>query len=195
MQKIPPGPKTVLFNGIVVGEVISTGDTSHDAAVIRRFLKSKGIHKEPSLFQAIQNQAFAFANTSAYLYEKDLRRSPRKGVSIVPFVVNSAFGIELYLKALAQKHGVALRGHELMKLYDALPSAALVEVEAVTPKCAANRALGEPPDFVAYLKNLNNTFVEWRYSYELESTGEVHIEPTIFVMEVLHEACRLPEKA
>lgn len=195
MRKVPPGPKTVLLNGIVVGEVMSTGDTVHDAEVVRQFLKSKGLHKETSLFQAIQSQAFAFANTSAYLYERDLRRSPRKGVSAVPFVVNSAFGIELYLKALAQKHGVALRGHELMKLYEALPSAALVEIDAVTPRCAANRALEEPPDFVAYLRSLKDTFVEWRYSYELERTGAVHIEPTIFVMEVLHEACRLPTAA
>jgi hypothetical protein len=38
-------------------------------------------------------------------------------------------------------------------------------------------------------------YVDWRYSYELEKTGPVHIEPTIFVMEVLHEACRLTPNA
>ena len=195
MRKPSPGPKTVLLNGIVVGEVVSTGDLEHDAEAVRQFLKSKGLHKEISLYQAIYNQAVAFANTSAYLYERDLRRSPRKGVSAVPFVVNAAFGIELYLKALAQKHGLALRGHELIKLYEALPSKAHMEIEAVTPKCAANRALDEAPNFLAYLKNLNSTFVEWRYSYELERTGAVHIEPTIFVMEVLHEACGLAPAA
>jgi hypothetical protein len=195
MRNVPPGPKTVLLNGIAVGEVVSTGDIGSDAEAVQQFLKSKGLHKEVSPFQAVFNQALAFANTSAYLYERDLRRSPRNGISAVPFVVNAAFGIELYLKALAQKHGVSLRGHELLKLHKALPRNALVEITAVTPRCAANRALGEPPDFLAYLKNLNNTFVEWRYSYELERTGAVHIEPTIFVMEVLHEACRLPTAA
>lgn len=190
MRKINPVPKTVLLNGIVVGEVLSIGDTEHDVEAVRQFLKSKGLHKEVSLFQAIFNQAFAFANTSAYLYERDLRCSPRKGVSVAPFVVNATFSIELYLKALAQKHGVSLRGHELVKLYKALPSIALAEIESVTPRCAANRSLGEPPDFLAYLTDLNNTFIEWRYSYEVERTGTVHIEPTIFVMEVLHEACR-----
>ena len=182
----------MLLNGIIVGEVVSTGDTERDAETVRQFLKSKGLHKEISLYQAIYNQAVAFANTSAYLYERDLRRSPRKGISAVPFVVNAAFGIELYIKALAQKHGVALRGHELVKLYEALPAPALAQIEAVTPKCAANRALGETPDFPVYLASLNSTFVDWRYSYELEKTGPVHIEPTIFVMEVLHEACSLP---
>lgn len=195
MSKIPPGLKTVLLNGIAVGQVQSSGDTECDAETVRQLLKSKGLHREGSLFQAIFNQALAFANTSAHLYERDLRRSPRSGLSVVPFVVNAAFGIELYLKALAQKHGVSLRGHELVKLHKALPSKALEEIEAVTAQCAANRALGEPPQFVAYLKDLNNTFVEWRYSYELERTGPLHIEPTIFVMEVLHEACRLPPAA
>ena len=192
MRKPLPGPKTVLLNGIVVGEVVSTGDTERDIEAVRQYLKSKGLHKAVSPYQAIYNQAVAFANTSAYLYERDLRRTPRKGFSAVPFVVNAAFGIELYLKALAQKHGIALRGHELVKLYKALPSAALVEIEAVTAPCAANRALGETPNFLAYLENLNSAFVDWRYSYELEKTGSVHIEPTIFVMEVLHEACGLP---
>jgi hypothetical protein len=195
MSKIPPGPKTVLLNGIAVGEVMSSGNTESDVEAVRQFLKSKGLHKESSLFQAIFNQAFAFANTSATLYERDLRRPPRKGISAAPFVVNAAFGIELYLKALGQKHGVSIRGHELLKLHNALPSKALAEIEAVIPRCAANRALGQSPNFIAYLENLNDTFVEWRYLYELERTGPVHIEPIIFVMEVLHEACRLPPAA
>lgn len=171
---------------------MSTGDTEKDAEAVRDFLKANGLHKEVLPFQAIFNQALAFANTSAYLYERDLRTSPRKGFSASPFVVNAAFSIELYLKALAQKHGGSLRGHELMKLYEALPSRANAEIKQVIPHCAANRDLGEPPNFIGYLQNLNNSFVEWRYSYELKKTGAVHIEPTIFVMEVLHEACRLP---
>jgi hypothetical protein len=195
MSKIPPRPKTVLLNGIVVGEVLSTGDAERDTETVRQFLKEKGLHKEVTIFQAMFNQAVAFANTSAYLYERDLRRSPHKGVSTVPFVVNAAFSIELYLKALAQKHRVALRGHELLKLYKALPCKALMEIQAVTPQCAANRALGETPDFPAYLRGLNNAFIDWRYCYELESTAPVHIEPTIFVIEVLHESCRLPPTA
>lgn len=195
MSKPRQGPKAVLLNGIAVGEVEATGDVARDIETIRQFLKDEGLHKETSLFQGMLNQAFAFANTSAYLYERDLRRPPRKGTSAVPFVVNAAFAIELYLKALAQKHGITLRGHELLKLYKALPNGALSEIRSVTSQCAANRALGEEPNFVAYLKELNNSFVEWRYCYELERTGQVRTEPTIFVMEVLHESCRLPKSA
>lgn len=195
MPHIPSGPKAILLNGIAVGEFISTGDIDKDAETVRNFLKAKGLHKEVSLFQGVFNQALAFANTSAYLYDRDLRKSPRKGFTASPFVVNAAFSIELYLKALAQKNAVTLRGHELIKLYSALPSKANAEINQVIPQCASNRDLGEPPDFVGYLQNLNNTFVQWRYSYELEKTGPVHIEPIIFVMEVLHQACQLPPSA
>jgi hypothetical protein len=195
VSAIPPGPKTVLLNGIIVGEVTSTGDVEKDTQAVRHFLKEKGLHKDTTLFQAMFNQAVAFATTSAYLYERDLRRLPRKGVSIVPFVVNAAFSIELYLKALAQKHGLSLRGHELVKLHEALPAKARLEIESVTSRCAENRRLGEKANFAVYLKELNNTFVDWRYCYELERTGPVEIEPTIFVMEVLHESCRLPSAA
>jgi hypothetical protein len=192
MPKALSGRKTVLLNGVAVGEVISMGDPEKDAKAAQQLLKSKGLHKEPTPFQAIFSQAHSFANTSALLYVRDLKRHPRTGASIVPFVVNTAFAIELYLKALAQKHGVSLRGHELIKLHKALPARALAEVKSVTTKCAVNRSLGEDPDFRKYLANLNNAFVDWRYSYELDKTGTVHIEPALFVMEVLHEACRLP---
>jgi hypothetical protein len=114
MPNIPPGPKAILLNGIVVGEVRSTGNTDQDAEAVRAFLKEKGLHKEVTPFQAVFNQAIAFANTSAHIYEKNLRRGPRNGFYPAPFVVNATLSIELYLKALAQKHGKALRGHELV---------------------------------------------------------------------------------
>ncbi len=193
MPNIPPVSKAILLNGIVIGEVPSTGNTDQDAETVRAFLKEKGLHKEVTPFQAVFNQAIAFANTSAQIYAKDFRRRPHNGISAAPFVVNAAFSIELYIKALAQKHGTSLRGrgHELVKLHQLLPSRAHIEINQVIPQCAANRALGEPPNFHGYLQHLNDAFVKWRYSYELERTSAVHIEPTIFVMEVLHEACRL----
>ncbi len=195
MSNIPPGPKTIFYNGIAIGDLISTGDTEKDLIAAREFLKDKGLQNEVSLFQAIFNQALAFANTSAYLYDRDMTKVERRGFTASAFVVNAAFSIELYLKALAQKHSAILRGHELIKLYEALPAKAAEEINQVIPLCAEKRALGEEPNFQGYLRNLNNTFVEWRYSYELEKTSMFHIEPTIFVMQVLHEACCLSSPA
>jgi len=195
MPKISAGPKKILFNGVEVGEVMSTGDLDKDADSVVQFLKSKGLHKETSIFQAMFSQALAFANTSAYLYERDLRATPRKGTNIAPFIVNAAFSIELYLKALAQKHGVSLHGHELVTLYEALPNNALHEIQSVLTRCAAKRSLGEEPNFPAYIAGLNRAFIDWRYCYEKQKLGSIGIEPIIFVMEVLHESCRLPPAA
>ena len=50
--------------------------------------------------------------------------------------------------------------------------------------------LEDSVNFRDYISELNNTFIEWRYCYEVGQTNQVRIEPTIFVMEVLHEACR-----
>lgn len=177
MPQMPAGPKTIYLNGVIVGKVMGTGDTEEDAEVMIQFLKDKGLHKETSPFQAIQNQAYAFANTAAYLYTRDLTKVPRKGVSAVPFVVNAAFAIELYFKALAQKHGVKLTGHELLKLYAAQPSKALSEIASVIPRCADNRGLGKDADFPGYLAGLNNTFVEWRYLHEKRKSGAIQIQP------------------
>ncbi|MBI5006441.1 MAG: hypothetical protein HZB95_04875 [Nitrosomonadales bacterium] len=182
--------KTIVVNGIAIGEVEATGDLILDAKLAQEYLNNKGLLKQRSLAGEIFSTAQAFANTSAYLYENGLKKQPSKGTSIVPFVVNSAFAIELYLKALGKKHHVTLRGHELLKLYKTLPRTALVEIEEAIPRCAKERRLGNSPNFVEYLKELNSAFVDWRYIFEKSQSGPIHIEPTIFVMQVLHEAFR-----
>ena len=187
--------KTVLLNGIVVGAVEATGDDEEDMKAVRAFLDARGLRKEVTPFQAAYNAALAFANTSAYLYERDLRRPPRKGQNIAPFIVNATFAIELYFKALALKHGKTLRGHKLVLLHQALPKAALDSIEKVSPSCARDRRLSGPPDFAGYVRQLNDVYSEWRYYYEKERAGKVEIEPTIFVMQVLHAACCLATAA
>jgi hypothetical protein len=179
--------KSIFVNGVVVGEVPAMGDLKLDAIAAHEFLKNKGLLKERSPAGEIFSTAIAFANTSAHLYENGLRKEPTKGVSIVPFIVNAAFAIELYFKALAKKHDTTLKGHELLKLYGSLPQKALIEIEVAIPKCANNRKLVSP-NFVGYLKELNNAFVDWRYIFEKSGAEIVHVEPTIFVMQVLHEA-------
>lgn len=184
-----PKANTLYLNGIAVGEVTVTGDRYRDMEIARQFLKDSGLYKETTLEQAMFRQAISFASTSAYLYERDLLKAPRNGLSVAPFIVNSAFSIELYLKTLAQIHGKSLKGHELLKLFDALPLNAHQSIEVVIPECAAKRKLTRSIVFRDYISELSSAFVEWRYCYEKPSTNEVRIEPTIFVMEVLHGAC------
>lgn len=186
--------KNILLNGIIVGEVNTTGNLELDTEVAYEFLSKKGLLKERTPANEIFSTACAFANTSSHIYENGLKKQSRNGTSIVPFVVNATFAIELYIKALAKKYNVTLRGHELLKLYKKLPQEALKEIEQVIPKCADDRKIAQP-NFVKYLNELNNAFVDWRYIFEKSKSGPIQIEPTIFVMQVLHEAFNFPKKA
>lgn len=193
MAKIPLGRKTILLDGIPVGEYESTGDTTQDMLIARTIMKDKGLlKKEPPLDIAMRQQALYFAKTAAHLFNTQLMQSPRRPFAFVPFVVNSTFAIELYLKTLAQMYGKAPKKiHELLKLYDDLPQAAQDAIASKILECAARRQLHEEPDVRTYLSELNKTFDRWRYAYEYESAGEVRLEPTIFLQEVLLEACKI----
>lgn len=188
--------KEIFLNGVLVGEIEATGCYENDMDAVRTFLDERGLRKEIPICQAMFNGATSFANTAAYLYKRDLQRTPRMGVSLVPFIVNTAFALELYLKALSQKHGITPKAtHELVKLYRSLPDKAHFEIETVTPKCALERNFVDTPEVELCLKKVNNAFREWRYFYENERLGPVPIEPTIFVLQVLHEAYCLPPSA
>lgn len=89
--------KDILLNGIVVGEHDATGNNLEDAKAVQAILKEKGLYQETTTNDAMFNQANAFATIANDLYKKDLRKSPIKGISISPFIVNAAFSIELYL--------------------------------------------------------------------------------------------------
>lgn len=190
MSGSEPKMKTVYLNGIAVGQVPAMGDLEKDREVAQQLLKDKGLYKETTLIQAMFRQAVSFCTTSAHLYEKDLKKVPRNGLSVAPFVVNCAFSLELYLKTLAQIHGASLKGHKLVELYDSLPLEAHKAIEAAIPGLEKKWKLEGNIVFRDYISELNNGFVEWRYCYEVGKTNMVRIEPTIFAMEVLHEACR-----
>lgn len=193
-MKLPLGPKKLYLNGVVVGEYESTGDSEKDLHIARAVLAEKGLlNDNPPLALSIREQALSFAQTVAHLFNSTMSGpAPHPRFPLVPFVVNSTFAIELYLKALSHMHGkTPKRTHELVKLYDRLPQSAIEAIEACIPGCAADRSLDETPDVRAYLQELNNAFERWRYAFEYERPGDVRIQPTIFLQQVLHEACKV----
>jgi hypothetical protein len=104
--------------------------------------------------------------------------------------VNGALALELYIKALAEAHDQrSARTHELAELYRQLPKAAKREIESAIPVAVAHRAYRGETDVPKILLRLNNAFVKWRYTFDFENVGLVEIEPAIFAMTVLHEAC------
>jgi hypothetical protein len=192
MSSASPPTKTIYLNGIIVGEVPATGDRERDIAVIRQFLKDKGLHREVTKVQAMFRQALSFSTTAAHLHRQDLLKAPRNGLSLAPFVVNSAFAIELYLKTLHEIGGTSIRGHELLDLYDKLSDATRTVVikHALANATGYGVSLTTADQFRIFITELNNSFVEWRYCYETGNTGAVTIQPTIVVMKATHDACK-----
>jgi hypothetical protein len=184
--------KTIYLNGVVVGEVTATGDYKKDLESARTLLKAKGLHREVSRVQAMFRQAVSFATTSAYLYSRDLERIPGNGFTVAPFVVNSSFAIELYLKTLHEMGNARPRGHALLKLYDELPTSKrnLVARHAVAAGRLYKVDVANGADFRQILADLNNSFSEWRYCYESGNTRLFKIQPAIMAMKALHQACR-----
>jgi hypothetical protein len=181
--------KQLYFNGKWVGEVPKTESDELDIEVASKFLSDKGLLRAPSTTLVMFNQARSFAATSAYLFERDLSKAPRNGASVAPFVVNSAFAIELYLKTLGRLHKIELRGHDLLKLFNALPSEAHKAIEQNFSKGDWQCGISTLAEFRRALKEMRGAFEEWRYLYEKERTGAIRFPQMIFAMEMLHTTC------
>lgn len=187
--------KEVLFDGKVIGYIDATLSDEEQVNAARALMCSQGLAHEVDEEESIFRQAQSFAHTSQKLYESGLRVTPSDFYCVAPFVVNSAFSIELYLKTLALVvSGRSPKGHRLLNLYDKLPAEAKKLVTEETPKSAKDRGLPTDTDIRTVLSSLNDTFTEWRYLHERSSTGRVDIEPTIFVMQALHFACVTAKK-
>ena len=113
--------KTLYVDGKPVGQVEATGDTEKDMEIARRFLREHGLEKEVTIVQAMFRQALSFASAANYVYVNDLRKTPSNPLGIAPFVVNSAFSIEVYFKTIHQLSGKSVKGHKLRAIYDSIP--------------------------------------------------------------------------
>jgi hypothetical protein len=188
-----PLTKTLYVNGVIVGEVPATGDPDKDMEAMHRFLKEKGLHKQVTKVQAMFRQAISFSTTAAHLYRQDLSNAPRNGLSIAPFVVNSAFSIELYLKTLHELQSTNPgREHHLLKLYDGLLAATR---DTVVRHALANGTnydvrITTADQFRQYVDELDSAFVDWRYCHESGNASRITIQSTILVMKAAHEACK-----
>ena len=184
--------KSILLNGLLVGEYEATGDPEQDIVLMNEFLKAKGLYRERTTAQATFMQALAFCRTAATIYERDLTGPNRHGPSAAPFVVNAAFSIELYLKTLHELAGKGVRGHDLLKLLDALSA----EHQGSVLRCAQKHApsyqvpVPSADSFRSIVASLATAFVDWRYWHESGHTGLVDIQPTILLLKALDEACR-----
>ena len=182
--------KTTRVTGGLLCDYEAHEDIDEQIAEARKILEANGPRPKISRFHAGRNMAVAFANTAAFLYERDLKTMPpSRSFSIVPFVVNATFAMELFLKALHEKYGSAKRGHKLLVLYDQLPEEAVHQIRSASAKIAVE---AQPPTYQdprQVLVTLNSAFEDWRYLYEKDRLGPIYMQPTIAVIKVLHRAC------
>lgn len=182
--------KTIYVDGVAIGEFVLTGDPETDIAAAHEIVKSKGLHKEITEVDAMHNQANSFANTALELYARDLRTVPIKNsMSMVPFVVNAAFSIEIYLKTLHCIFGNKIMGHSLVKIYDELDESAKNIIQGAAADMRSSYPIEEGDELYPCLESLDKAFEKWRYAYEYDKLSYIGIQSTTYVLGVLHEAC------
>lgn len=187
--------KDILLNGIVVGEHDATGDNLEDAKAVQAILKEKGLYQEVTTNDAMFNQANAFATVANDLYNRDLKKSPLKGISISPFVVNAVFSIELYLKAIHNAYGNKIKGHHLLSIYKGMPKKGKEHFISAANDVRPLYQLYEGEDIHSCLASLNKSFEQWRYLYEHNELG-TELQSIRYTMHTSHEACcRVRESA
>jgi HEPN domain-containing protein len=182
--------KTIYLNSAAVGEIIATGDPEQDMKAAQELLKEKGLYKEINKIDAMHSQANSFANTAKELYERDLKTTPIKNnMSMVPFVVNSAFSIEIYLKTLHIISGNKIKGHSLLSLYNSLDEKLKTIIQGAAQDLSHHYTLEDEEDIVSCIKSLDKAFEQWRYAYEYEKLSYIGFQTSRFVYHVLHESC------
>lgn len=180
--------KDVILNGVIVGNYESTGDDKKDIEISRDILKKKGLWKKQEVVDMMFNQAQSFGYTANYLYEKDIKKQPRKFYSFAPFVVNAAFSIEIYLKTLHKMYGKDIKGHSLSELYEALDKKCKSTIKQIAEETRNLYQIEKDKDFEYYLSSLDTAFVKWRYIYESD-VDKIYFLPTIYVMQALDKTC------
>ena len=165
-------PRKIFVDGQFIGEVPNTGDTQKDVEAMSALMRAKGVHRTVTPDQAIFRQAVSFATTASYLFKKDLAGWPRNPMSVVPFVVNSAFALEPYLKTLSLLYGKEQRGHDLLELFDELPADATEALRQEISKAPPTAAGKDLVAFRAEIERVRHAFVEWRYLHERTRAGK-----------------------
>lgn len=140
--------------------------------------------------------AQCFSQTATLLYETCLKETPRQQqLLIVPFVVNASFACELFLKALANRGGVRLVGHQLSKLLANLPVQERRRLDhtwiAITEGIDCEAAV----TLDSVISELSNSFVEWRYSHEKERVSAASTTSILLLLKVMDEVSQYRREA
>ncbi|MBN6152782.1 hypothetical protein JR065_20845 [Xanthomonas sp. AmX2] len=185
------GRRALMVNGKHVGWFEATGDTETDLQLAIARIKELG-YEAPDLPQwmRIRQQAMDFRDACGLImnYDQNERGKERRPLS-VPYIVNSAFCIELYLKALSLRHGCDQRGHDLLKIYERLPPGAKIALEDRVKDAQLEVDYSGNTDIKALLSVIKDNFLKWRYLHEHGRLSTVSMPQLRFLRALLHRAC------
>lgn len=191
MSSRKPGLHEIKVNGKVIGYYEATGDDEVDAQRAIERLRELGL--EPQALPAwmrIRQQAMDFRDACGLLMNySERQRLPDMRPLYVPYLVNSALCVELYLKALSLRYSKEQRGHDLHKLFLNLPPEAVEAINERLEEAKVEVGLPEVPDVVSTLRKIKDNFVVWRYLHEHEQLGTVPMQELRFLRALLHRAC------
>lgn len=188
--------KTLLIAGKAIAEIPITGDIETDIAAVKSAMKEAGVEMSLSSLELLLQQAASFAATAMFIYGTKLSVKPWDYSAVTPFVVNSVFAIELYLKAIGNIFGKDLHGHRLKsELFDNLPEDAVHLLDSLTIEYAKDKGPDAPRDLRTVLQTLNNAFVLWRYPHEGKDAPYFKVSDSIAALDILDAACRESSKA
>ncbi len=109
----------------------------------------------------------------------------------IPYVVNSAFAIEIFIKSLLVYHGKTfseLREHSLLKLWEELVKVDLCVADEIQNNIMFAFDSKDDPFFCEALSNIAIAFERWRYIYEYPNES-IFINFIKIFREVLREIC------
>ena len=111
--------------------------------------------------QEMYDEACAFADCADMC--KNAENSHYMGYG-TPYIVNSAFACEVFLKTMLQKHKTKWpNSHKIKQLYELLPEHTKAKIKDIT----LQRSWDWQDCFgIEHLERISDAFNDWRYSYE-----------------------------
>jgi hypothetical protein len=175
----------VYCGGVFIGEFEGSDDPFVNMQRFLSFLNERLGPNDYSVAIACMREARAFRRTAQLLWAEKFEPE-----MAYPFVVNLAFSIELYLKALSGTSEKTPWGHPLDDLLGKVPPEGIAAIERViptvkTPDCDLKDLSG----LRHAMTSMKEIFREWRYAFERGKSGSAHFPSMIWTSDVLHRTC------
>lgn len=146
--------------------------------------------------KSIEIQAHTFGKLAIDLFDAHLSKFPTNDVEAtqfarigIPFVVNGAFAIELYFKALYKIHSKSIpHDHKLSELFKGLPVGAQTAVNNAARDWITNNNLPSETNWEVYVKEASDVFVQIRYLYEQKQNMKLPISEIVNLLVILSAA-------